>query len=328
MKKVLIITLIIIGLIALGLVGYFLLVKKKIPLKEKPEEEKKYTMEISGAWALFPIMGRWVEEFQKDYPYVTINLESGGAGKGMMDVLTGKTHIGMVSREIFPAEKATGAVGFPVTKDAVVPTINVRNPVLRDILARGLTRQDFIDLWIKGTITDWGELVGKPEVKAKIQLYTRLDPCGAAATWAKYLGEEQVNLRGIAIYSDPGLAREVRQDSLGTGYNNINYAYQPTGEPSPGLAIIPLDLNENGRIDEDENFYTTKAELLEAITFERFPSPPARDLYLVTLGKPKGVVKEFIRWILTEGQAYVKEAGYVPLSEDRINQTLLELESD
>ena len=38
----------------------------------------------------------------------------------------------------------------------------------------------------------------------------------------------------------------------GIGYDNLNFAYDAgTGQPIKGLAIVPLDLNENSLIDAD-----------------------------------------------------------------------------
>jgi phosphate transport system substrate-binding protein len=114
---------------------------------------------------------------------------------------------------------------------------------------------------------------------------------------------------------------------LGVGYNNIGFAYDPaTRLPIAGLQIIPLDLNGNGRIDPDEDFYSTRDVLTAAIAAEIYPYPPARALYLVTKGEPSPVIVDFYRWVLTEGQAFVADAGYVALPEARIQEALALLE--
>jgi phosphate transport system substrate-binding protein len=67
------------------------------------------TITISGAWALYPMMMRWSEEFTRSYPDVQFDISAGGAGKGMADALAGAVDIGMVSREIHPEEIDKGA---------------------------------------------------------------------------------------------------------------------------------------------------------------------------------------------------------------------------
>lgn len=78
------------------------------------------TITVSGAWALYPMMVRWGEEFQKLHPDVKFDISAGGAGKGMADALSGAVDIGMVSRTIYPEEVEKGAFWVAVTKDAVL----------------------------------------------------------------------------------------------------------------------------------------------------------------------------------------------------------------
>lgn len=290
--------------------------------------ELRGTVTASGAWALYPMMVRWGEEFHKIYPQVTFDISAGGAGKGMADALGGLVDIGMVSREIYPQEIEQGAFWVPVTEDAVVATVNENNPMLEDLLGRGVSQEILEGIWITGDITTWGEVVGGSDVAHEIHIYTRSDACGAAQTWAQYLGGyAQEDLIGVAVYGDPGLAEAVSQDPLGIGYNNLNFAYAAaTGKPVAGIKILPLDLNANGRLDEVESFYDTKSELMEAIATGIYPSPPARALNLVTLGQPTGLTRAFMVWILTEGQRYVEEVGYIPLPKELLEEGLRKLE--
>ncbi len=153
-------------------------------------------------------------------------------------------------------------------------------------------------------------------------MYTRADSCGAAEVWAKYLGnKKQEDLLGIGVSSDPGLLDAVIKDPLGIGYNNLNYAYDTSGKPVTGAAIVPIDANGDGKADADE-LLETKEEAQHSVASGLYPSPPARALNLVTLDKPSGIVQEFIRWILTDGQQYVGEAGYVSLTDEQIQESL------
>src|SRR5512143_3247810 len=94
----------------------------------------KGTITASGAFALYPLMVKWGEEYQKLHPGVQFDISAGGAGKGMTDALGGQVDIGMVSRSIKPEEVQKGAYWVAVTKDAVFPPINAKNPVLKDLL--------------------------------------------------------------------------------------------------------------------------------------------------------------------------------------------------
>jgi phosphate transport system substrate-binding protein len=281
---------------------------------------------ISGAWALYPMMVRWSEEYRRTNPDIRIELSAGGAGKGMTDALTGLVDIGMVSREIYHEEVDQGAFWVAVVKDAVVPTMNKANPVSQQILATGLSKSVFLSIYLYENITTWGQAVGRSEIIDDIHVYTRSDSCGAAETWAQYLGGRQEDLKGTGVYGDPGLADAAKNDPLGIGFNNINYAYDPgSSKPIEGLAIIPIDLDGNGILDPDEDFYNTRNEIVDAIAAGTYPAPPSRELNLVTKAEFSATARSFVEWILTEGQQYAVETGYVQLSESRLEEELSKL---
>lgn len=277
---------------------------------------------ISGAFALFPMVTVWTEEYAKLNPNVTFDVQAGGAGKGMTDVLSGAADIAMLSREARQEELDQGSFLVPVTIDAVVGTFNADNPHAEQILAHGITPEEAHRIWISGETTTWAQWLGTGD--ERINVYTRSDSAGAAEMWAKFAnGEAQEELQGTAVNGDPGLAEAVRQDALGIGFNNIGFTYDPTnGTPNAGLLVIPIDLNNNGQIDPDEAFYSTRDEITQAIADEIYPFPPARVLYLVTKGTPSSAIQEFYRWVLTDGQAFVHDAGYVALTQERIDTAL------
>ena len=304
--------------------------KTEEQLKEKGLEG---TITMSGAWALYPMAVKWAEEFQKIHPEVRIDVAAGGAGKGMADCLAEIVDIGNVSRDIYPAEIEKGAWWVSVTKDAVVPTVNENNPVLKDLLSKGVKREAFIGVWITEEVKDWKDVVPvtkKVFGKTDLHVYTRSDACGAAKTWAKYLDKNQEDLLGVGVYADPGLAEAVKNDVLGIGFNNINYAYDAkTKKQVKGIRVLPVDLDGNGQIGKDEDFYNSRDEIVKAIATGKYPSPPARDLHFVSQGKPKRrVVIEFIKWVLTEGQKYVSEAGYINLNNEKLQEGLRKLEGE
>jgi phosphate transport system substrate-binding protein len=283
------------------------------------EQNLQGTITISGAFALYPMVMKWSEEFRKLYPEVRFDISAGGAGKGIADALADMVDIGMVSREIHPAEIEKGAWFIPVTKDAVVPVVNQGNPLFAELMKKGMKKADFMRIWLNETPPTWNELLGG-KGSVQIHAYTRSDSCGAAETWALYLGKKQEDLMGIGVFGDPGLNEAVRKDPLGIGFNNVNYAFDAsTLKPMAGTAILPIDLNENGRIDADENFYAGRDAVVKAIADNKYPSPPARDLYFVCHGRPqKQLLAVFMRWVLSAGQKYVGEVGYIALPDAKL----------
>lgn len=285
------------------------------------------TITVSGAWALYPMMVRWAEEFQELHPGVKFDISAGGAGKGMADALAGAVDIGMVSRIIYPEEIEKGAFWVSVTKDAVFPTFSEKNPVADDLRQQGITREKLIGIYITGEITNWGQVVDRPQMTDPIHIFTRSDAAGAPATWADYLGNrKQEDLLGVGVYGDPGVLQAVIKDPLAIGFNNLNYAFDfQTSRPVAGARVMPIDLNGNGQADPEE-VYDTKEQAVTAVAKGYYPSPPARDLNLVTQGKPQGLTEAFIEWVLTDGQQYLDEVGYIPLAAEQLQEGLQKLD--
>lgn len=285
------------------------------------EGEPTGNISVSGAFAIYPLMTRWAEEFQRIHPGVRFNISAGGAGKGMEDVLAGKVDIGMVSREIASEEEAQGVYPLPIAKDAVFALVNTNNPVLDELMSKGVSSEILTQIFITGEINTWGEVAGNPAVSDEIHVYTRSDNCGAAATWSAFLGGEQGDLLGDGKLGDPGMIRAIQSDPSGIGYNNLIYAYGFEDVPPEGTVVLPIDLNNNGQVDPDEKL-DTREKAASAIRVGLYPAPPSRVLYLVTNGKPDGVVQIFLDWALTDGQAYVEPSGYIRLPEEQLDSAL------
>jgi phosphate transport system substrate-binding protein len=281
---------------------------------------------ISGAWALYPLAVKWGQEFRKEYPDVRVDVSAGGAGKGLADALSGVVDIGMVSRDIHPEEIKRGAWWVSVAKDAVVPVMNAKNPSCRILNSKGIKKEKFSAIWISEKAKTWSDICGE-KVEGDVHVYTRSDSCGAAETWAKYMGKKQDDLAGVGVYGDPGLALAVKKDVWGIGYNNVNFVYDAkTKKTLEGLFVVPIDVNNNGKIDKEESFYGSRDEIMSAIAEGKYPSPPARDLHFAHKGKPeKKAVVVFLNWVLTKGQKFVTETGYIELNKKTLDEQIKKL---
>ena len=303
-------------------------VANEVPTEAAPTAEPlSGTISISGAFALYPMMTVWAEEFTKLHPDVQFDVQGGGAGKGMTDTIAGAVDIGMISRSIKPEEESQGIFWVSVTKDAVFPIISKENPVSADIIAKGISQEIFNKIFITGEIKTWGEVIGKPEITDEIHVYTRSDACGAGEMWAKFSGGKvQDDIQGIGINGEPALVDTVIKDPLGIGYSNLNSVFDMTsGNLVDGTIVPPVDINKNGQADTDE-YYQTKDEAVNAVASEKYPSPPVRFENLATKGKPTVLVLAFIQWILTDGQQFLGQAGYVPLTPEQQAESLQKIQ--
>jgi phosphate transport system substrate-binding protein len=291
--------------------------------KSPPKNGKlQGNISISTSFALYPLILKWTDEFHRLHPEVEFDVAAVGADKSVSDNLAGLVDLGGISREVSRREEEAGLRGFAVARDAVVAIVSEDNPHLRELLSRGCTRQDFAQIWLSRKIKTWGELVADDPTSSPIRSYTRADMCGAGEIWGLFLGGLQEDLRGIGVHGESWMVRAVKEDPLGVGYTNLNFAYDALSlEPIRGIRVVPIDLDENGRVDAGEDFYANRGRILEAIASRKYPSPPSRDLYLISRGIPKKrSVREFVTWSLTGGQVHVSATGYIPLLDSELEK--------
>ncbi len=92
------------------------------------------------------------------------------------------------------------------------------NPVAADLIAKGISQDTFNKIFITGEIKTWGEVVGKPDVKDAIHVYTRSDSAGAADTWALFCGgkvQADILTTAIGVNGEPALVDTVSQGPAG-----------------------------------------------------------------------------------------------------------------
>lgn len=298
-------------------------------VEEGYDEISGYTgnISISGAFALYPIVVLWSEDFKKENPNVRFNISAGGAGKGISDVLTNMVDIGLVSRDLHPQEMERGAFPVHVAKDAVICTFNSEHPNFELLKSRGLTQEELSDLFVGQKYKLWSDIDSR-FVKQAIAVYVRSDAAGAAETWAKFFGHSQEDLKGVGIFGDPGLAQAIKGDPLAIGFNNINYVFDlKNKKTTASLSVLPIDINKNGHIEPTENFYEHLDTLTNAVATGKYPSPPARNLtFVLRNDKQTKLLKEFVRFVLAkEQQGHLLENGYVPLNNSLLAEELKKL---
>src|SRR5205809_3884336 len=92
-----------------------------------PSSPKVVSISFSGAYSLYPLTQLWAAEYNKTHPDVRFDIQSGGAGKGLTDCISGGVDVAMFSRELSSTEK-TQVWSLWLCKDAILPTINAANP--------------------------------------------------------------------------------------------------------------------------------------------------------------------------------------------------------
>lgn len=292
-----------------------------LPVETKKDLAGNFT--ISGAYALYPLVKKWSDDFMKIHPAVQIVVTQGGTGLGVDDLLAKKSQLAMISRPLTNEEQTEGIWVLPVAKEGVAPIVNQRNPFIKRILERGITPEKLIRLFTGNKPMTWGELLDST-VKEKAAVYTRADESGAAVVWANFLWKESSDLNGIKVTGDEEMIKCIQGNLLAIGYCNFSYAFEPaTGERIKDIQVLPIDLDFDKTIDRKEVPFSNIKKAHRGLWLGYYPKNLTRELTFGSIGKPTDpAILEFLNYALTDGQELVATTGFCELNDVYIKDAL------
>ena len=287
--------------------------KESTSLGQQPSSEVKGSFTIEGAYALYPLMIRWAEVFQKGYPHVTIIVNKPVTCQSLNEHFANGVDLVMLSRELTLDEDST-YWSVNVAKLGVIPIINKKNPYLGQVLQKGITHDKLCLAFTSEVPMTWGAVL-KTDTREKVNVYYREKTSGASWVWAHFIFQEPENLRGEEVFGDDAMIDKIQHDPLGLGFCNIIYAFDMvTQKPLPDIQILPIDYDYNGRIDYKEQIYEDLKEYQRAVCIGKYPKCLCRYLSIVSTEKPVDpAIQAFLNWVVNEGQDIACMIGYSPL---------------
>jgi phosphate transport system substrate-binding protein len=292
-----------------------------------PKSQLSGNITISGAYALYPLVKKWSDDFMKIHPGIKITITANGTGYGIDELKSKKTQLAMISRPLTDEEESDSIWTIPVAKAGVAPIVNQRNPYFKRILHQGIDPQKLIRLFTANESMTWGELLDTVS-KEKVAVYTRADESGAAVIWANFLWKESTDLKGIKVTSDEEMIRSIRGNSLALGYCNFSYAFDSvTGDRVKDIQVIPIDLDFDKTIDKKEIPFSNINKAHRGLWLGYYPKNLTRELTIGSIGKPTDMaIMEFLNYTLTTGQSSVGKSGFCELNDVYIRSALERLQ--
>lgn len=241
---------------------------------------------INGSTTVLPIAQKAAEVYMKEHPDVNISVSGTGSGDGIKALIDGTTDIANSSRFIKDSEieQAIDNGAFPVPHrialDSIVPVVHPRNPV------KNLTMKQLKGIYM-GQITNWKEVGGEDK---GIVVISRDTSSGTYEIWHKLvLEKERVTPKASLLASNGAIVTAVANNSYAIGYIGFGYVNSEVKMVSVGGIVPSANTTRSGKY------------------------PIARDLFMFTDGWPKGIVLDFINFLVSPaGQKVVEEVKYVP----------------
>lgn len=255
---------------------------------------------INGTRLTHPLVRKWIVEFNKTYPNVKVEI---GAATPEHPI-----DLSISTYDVTKGGLKEGKTVAVLNRYAQLPIANSKRPDLKKLEAKGLTEADFKKIYFT-------EALGKNPVGSHpIVVYKREKPACAAVSIASHYGIDPNKTPGVGVKGDDrDLSTSVKHDINGLSYNNLGFVYNlNTRKVADSLAVIPLDLNENGKVDAEEQIYGTLDEVISFIEKTNNPKIPYDNVNVVFDKTPKNeAAGVFLRWVLNEGQQFNHEYGFL-----------------
>jgi phosphate transport system substrate-binding protein len=270
---------------------------------------------ISGTRLTRPLVEKWADEYNKTQSDVVI----AWAGR---DIPSDSVPLKILAYYLTEKDLQAHQASIMITRYLQLPIANSKRPNLEQLQAKGFTESDFRKVYFS---TEPGLVASGP---APLIVYKREKPACAAVAFAGHYGSNPNTAPGIGINGDDrDLSKAVKRDPNGISYNNLGFIYDlATRKVADSLAVIPLDLNENGKIEADEAIYGTLDEVIEFAEKMNHPKLPIEGVNVVYNKNAKNAQEaKFLQWILTAGQQYSHGYGFVKLTAEGLEaqKTLL-----
>lgn len=256
------------------------------------------TIRITGTRLAYPLFQKWADEYTKLHPGVKFIISKSPADSA--DLL-------IVSHKLGPNDIKNGQTALVVTRYVQLPVVSARRGDVAALQSKGFDDSAFHQVY-------FSDKDGKGHSIYQFTVYKRQQPACASIAFANHFDNEQKDIKGIGVAGDDkDLLAAVKRDPNGISYNNLGFLYDLRSRKLiDSIAIIPIDLNGNGKIDPDENIYGTLDDVIGFVEQTHHPRIPLENVNVLYRkdGAGKDVVP-FLQWVLTKGQQYNHDFGFI-----------------
>lgn len=212
-----------------------------------------------------------------------------------------------------------------IGRDAVVPIINAKNPLMNEIYQQGITIEKLAEILTDPNKQNWESLLSNGQ-NSPIHFYI-IDNKAVETSINNFAKMNSAVGSAIIVATSEELLAALQKDIYAIGIcklTDVRDAY--TNDFRTNIKVLPIDKNKNGRLDSFENIYTNIDAFNRGVWIGKHPKALCGNIYAVAATKPTDKnTLDLLSWINTDGQKYLNDNGYSDLAsiEKQANLDLL-----
>jgi glycine cleavage system H lipoate-binding protein len=184
-----------------------------------------------------------------------------------------------------------------IGRDAIVPVINTTNPKFGMYMEQGLSFQKITEM-----ITAENSVLCFSDVNV-------LDGLSA------YLNIEAMPLNMKPFVSKSDFFSNLKNNNEIIGFCMLSDILNADQSFVDGFALLPIDRNNNGRIESAEDFYGSVETFANALWVGRYPKQLGRNIHIVSTEIEMSTIEtELVTRMMVEGQDILVANGFVALT--------------
>jgi ABC-type phosphate transport system substrate-binding protein len=280
----------------------------------KASDSDRDVIYINSARFTSPLVEKWVAEYVRQNPKIQIR---------WVDKSSREVDLNFIASDATQAQDGQN-VAY-VGRYALLPITTKENPLYEQIAKKKFGKKELRNLFFAENLPAGDDSKKQDPLQSRLTVYSGNGSASGAFVFASFFGFSTSNFRGKRVSGDDiYLLNAIQTDSTGITFNNLSYIFDLDDRRlKDEIALLPLDVKkEQLEALRSENLDETLS-LLEEQKVELIPVQNIGFTY-----NTKDSVKDFLRWVITDGQKYNHAYGFLNLDEKTQGSQKKQLDSN
>ncbi len=261
---------------------------------------------------LYNLATRWADEYAVAHPGHKVNVIKTEESE-INSLVNNGENICFVSNEKTTSEKQGPVFRIVVGREIIVPVISSKNPFLKEIIEKGISREALAQSLQAPGKMKWGTLLNNGQ-SAPVR-YFILDDDFTKEGVRGFVKTDQAFISAWKSEDSKALISSIQNDPYAIGFCRMTDILAPnTSSFTENILLMPIDKNGNGKMDYMEKIYDNFQDFTRGVWIGKYPKALTNSIYCISKTKPAGESEiAFMNWVLTSGQSLLPANGYSDL---------------